>query len=87
MAIGIYEAAKDLKFRIPEDLSVIGYDDIISTSYLSPPLTTMHQPKIRTGVYSINILLEKIENKSKEFKKILLEPRLVVRESVRLLNV
>jgi len=86
LAIGIYEAAKELKFKIPQDYSVIGYDNIISTSYLCPPLTTIHQPKIRTGIYSANILLEKIEDKSKDYQKVILEPRLVKRESAMTLT-
>ncbi|MGM0368775.1 MAG: substrate-binding domain-containing protein [Actinomycetota bacterium] len=82
VAIGICEAAKELKFRIPEDYSEIGYDNIMSTSYFSPPLTTIHQPKIRTGVYIANILLEQIERKSTDFKKVVLEPRLIKRKTV-----
>lgn len=83
VAIGIYEAARELKFSIPDDYSVIGYDNIMATAYLCPPLTTVHQPKIRTGSYSAKILLEKMENISADFTQIILEPRLVIRESVK----
>jgi len=82
IAIGVYEAAKKIKFNIPGDYSVIGYDNIISTAYLSPPLTTIHQPKIRTGVYSAEILIKQIEDNA-EFEKIILKPRLVIRDSVK----
>jgi len=83
LAIGVYEASKELGFKIPDDLSVIGYDNIFMTGYLSPPLTTIHAPKIRTGRLSINILLDQIENRSSEFQKIILDIRLIERESVK----
>jgi LacI family transcriptional regulator len=86
LAIGVYEASKELGFKIPDDLSVVGYDNIFMTEYLSPPMTTIHAPKIRTGKLSINILLDQIENRDKEFHKIILDIRLVERESVKDIN-
>jgi LacI family transcriptional regulator len=83
LAIGVYEASKEIGFKIPDDLSVVGYDDIFMSSYLSPPLTTIHAPKIRTGKLSIQILLDQIENRDMEFRKIILDIRLVERDSVK----
>jgi len=83
LAIGVYEAAKEMHFNIPDDISVIGYDNIFATNYMHPPLTTVHQPKNRTGLYSINILLDQIISDSQEFKKIIIDPILIERESVR----
>ncbi|MHB8279837.1 MAG: substrate-binding domain-containing protein, partial [Candidatus Humimicrobiaceae bacterium] len=83
LAIGVYEASKEIGFNIPDDLSVVGYDNIFMTAYLSPPLTTIHAPKIRTGKLSINILLNQIEGRDKEFHKIILDVRLIERESVK----
>ena len=83
IAIGIYEASQQLQFTIPDDYSVIGYDNILATKYLAPPLTTIHQTKKRTGLYSINLLLEQIHNDAKELKKIILSPELIVRGSVK----
>lgn len=83
LALGIYEAALDLGFKIPDDFSVIGYDNIFAGKYVCPPLTTVHQPKIRIGEMSVNILLEKIDNKSEEYEKIILEPHLIARSSVK----
>jgi len=85
-AIGVYEAAQNLHFSIPDDYSIIGYDNILATKYLAPPLTTVHQPKKRTGEYSTNLILEQIKNDSKELKKIILSPKLIVRESVKKMN-
>jgi LacI family transcriptional regulator len=86
LAIGVYEASKEIGFKIPDDLSVIGYDNIFMTPYLSPPLTTIHAPKIRIGNLSIKILLDRIEGRDKESHKIILDVRLVERESVKKLT-
>ncbi|MBU2563759.1 MAG: substrate-binding domain-containing protein, partial [Actinobacteria bacterium] len=86
LAIGIYKASKEIGFIIPGDYSVIGYDNILTTSYLNPPLTTLHAPKIRVGKYSANILLNQIEGRDIEYKKIILKPRLVERGSVKKIN-
>jgi LacI family transcriptional regulator len=83
LAIGIYEAAKELNFCIPEDYSVIGYDNIFATKYISPPLTTIHQPKTRTGKFSVTILLDQITGDSKEYQRIIIDPRLIIRNSVK----
>jgi LacI family transcriptional regulator len=83
LALGVYEAALDLEFKIPDDCSVIGYDNIFAGKYVCPPLTTVHQPKIRIGEMSVSILLEKIDNKTEECEKIILEPHLIERSSVK----
>jgi LacI family transcriptional regulator len=86
IAIGVYESAIRHGFSIPEKYSVIGYDNILATKYLNPALTTLHQPKEQTGLFSINLLLEQIEKNSKEHKHIILSPELIVRKSVKVLS-
>jgi LacI family transcriptional regulator len=86
LAIGVYEAAKEKGISIPEDYSVIGYDNIFATKYISPPLTTIHQPKIRTGKFSVTVLLDQINDAGKTYQKIKLDPRLIVRDSVKKLK-
>jgi LacI family transcriptional regulator len=83
LAIGIYKASNELGFSIPGTYSVIGYDNIEITSMLSPPLTTVHQPRKRIGAESIKLLLSNIENEQKERKVIALEPYLIKRGSVK----
>jgi LacI family transcriptional regulator len=84
LAIGIYKLSKELQFSIPDDYSIIGYDDIPITEILTPPMTTVHQPRKRIGLNSVDLLLRNIENKEyKEFKIIALSPHLVKRGSVR----
>lgn len=86
LAIGVYEASREIGFKIPRDLSVVGYDNIFMTAYLAPPLTTIHAPKIRIGELSIKILLDQIEENDIEYHKIILDIRLVERESVKDIN-
>jgi DNA-binding LacI/PurR family transcriptional regulator len=58
LAIGVIEAAKELKLRIPEDLSVVGFDDIPSASLITPQLTTASQPLREKGRLAVASLLD-----------------------------
>ncbi len=86
LAIGIYKVANELGFSIPGNYSIIGYDNIEVTSALTPPLTTIHQPRKRIGRESILLLLSNIEHEERVVKNISFEPHLVVRGSVRNIN-
>ena len=86
LAIGIYKVANELGFSIPGNYSIIGYDNIEVTSALTPPLTTIHQPRKRIGRESILLLLNNIEHEERDVKNISFEPHLVVRGSVRNIN-
>jgi len=83
IAIGVYEAALQHGFSIPDRYSVVGYDNILATKYLNPALTTLHQPKEQTGLFSINLLLDQIEKDMKEHIQIILSAELIIRDSVR----
>jgi LacI family transcriptional regulator len=86
-AVGIYRVANELRFDIPGNYSIVGYDNIAVTTALSPPLTTIHQPRKEIGTESAEILLNNIENESEKERKIVtFEPFIVVRGSVRKLN-
>ena len=82
MAMGVINAANELGIKIPDDLSIIGYDDIHIAKFMSPSLTTIHQPKYRLGQAAVETLLTKLENYSKEPNVVQLEPTLVERNSV-----
>ncbi|WP_094547242.1 LacI family DNA-binding transcriptional regulator [Petroclostridium xylanilyticum] len=83
MAIGIIEAYKKMKMRIPEDLSIIGFDDIPISSTASINLTTIRQPFYEMGKMVAELLLKRINNEQCEYRKIILNPQLVVRETTR----
>ena len=82
MAIGILSAAGRLGLRVPDDLSVVGFDDIEIAHLVSPPLTTVHQPVRRKGEEACRLLLAALEHREgarAEHRR--LETRLIVRAS------
>ena len=83
MALGAISAIGEKGLRVPEDISIIGYDNIHASRFYSPPLTTVHQSKSRLGVQAVNLLFERINHKSDQKEKIEIHPELVVRKSVK----
>ncbi|MGF1765570.1 substrate-binding domain-containing protein [Aliivibrio kagoshimensis] len=83
MALATISKIQQMGLRIPEDISVIGYDNIDLSAYFSPPLTTIHQPKRRVGKTAVEILLERIKDKDHERRIFEMKPELVERSSVR----
>lgn len=82
MAMGAICAADELGLRVPQDISIIGYDNIRNARYFSPALTTIHQPKERLGQMAFSMLLDRIINKREDAQTIEVHPRLVERRSV-----
>jgi DNA-binding LacI/PurR family transcriptional regulator len=58
MALGVYDAARELGLRIPSDLSVVGFDDVPEAQWAFPQMTTVHQPLAQMGSASVNVLLQ-----------------------------
>lgn len=81
-ARGVYDAAEKRKLIIPDDLSVVGYDDVEASATMKPPLTTIHQPIFEMGRRSIQMLLDNVENNGGNSESIVLSAYLVERESV-----
>lgn len=86
MALGLMSRLQQRGIRIPEDMSVIGYDNIEISEYFSPPLTTIHQPKRRVGKNAFEILLQRIKNKEHERRIFEMHPEIVERSSVKSIN-
>jgi DNA-binding LacI/PurR family transcriptional regulator len=81
-AVGAIRALHDEGLRVPEDVSVIGFDDITGAAYGIPSLTTVRQPLEEMGRLASATLLERIKNPGREFRsELTLQPSLVVRES------
>jgi DNA-binding LacI/PurR family transcriptional regulator len=80
-AIGSIAAFQEVGLRVPDDISVVGFDDIQSAAYINPPLTTVRQPLQRMGQVAARTLLERIEGRMKYVPEIAIEPELVVRRS------
>ena len=76
-------ALKERGFRIPEDISIMGFDDNLYSRICTPRLTTVHQDADEKGRVAAQTLVSMITGKGPASKKILLETRLVIRDSVR----
>ena len=80
-AIGAIRALQEQGLRVPQDVSVLGFDDIPGAAYHAPSLTTVRQPLNRMGEVAAQTLLDRIEGKREYPSEIAIEPELVIRES------
>jgi len=85
MAIGVYKASQKIGFKIPDDISVIGYDDLPIASLVSPQLTTLKYPKEKIAEHCTEILLSKLLDNDPAIKQFSLEPDLIIRNSVKVI--
>ena len=81
MAVGALRAAAERGLEVPEDLSIVGFDDVQLASYTIPPLTTIAQPKYEIGTTAAEMLLSHIKDSKSEGERRVLPTRLVVRKS------
>ncbi len=80
IAIGAIKALKERGIKIPQDVKVIGFDDISISKYMDPPLTTIRQPIYEMGEEAVGMLIDVINNKEMEMSKVL-KTELIVRET------
>ncbi|PYU08377.1 MAG: LacI family transcriptional regulator [Acidobacteria bacterium] len=85
-AIGAMRAFQEAGLRIPEDVSVVGFDDIVSAAFCIPSLTTVRQPLKKMGRIAAETLLARIEDTGEFQSEIAVEPELVVRKSTARLS-
>ncbi len=81
MAIGALKAANECGLSVPQDVSVVGYDDIEISSYSIPPLTTVNQNKDKVAKSIFNTLLKMMNNKIASNSKVEIIPKLIVRKT------
>ncbi len=86
MAFGLYRGLEESGFSIPDDISIVGYDDIDLSEYFTPKLTTVHQPAFEMGTNAAKLIIQRIENEGIENQKISLPVSLVERDSVKKIN-
>jgi len=79
MAFGAMQAIKEKGLRIPQDIGLVGYDDISFSSLISPSLTTIRLKKQELGAESVKLLLSRINGNRKKMKKIMLNVELITR--------
>jgi LacI family transcriptional regulator len=80
-ALGLYEAARQRGLRVPQDLSVVGFDDLPVARWVSPPLTTVRQPLAEMGRAAAQILDDLIDGLPLRTNRVELSTELIVRES------
>ncbi len=81
MAFGVMEAARERGWRLPEDLSIVGFDDIPQAAHVHPALTTVRQPLEEMGRSAARLLLHYIAEPTAEVERIELPTELILRES------
>ncbi|WP_307109687.1 substrate-binding domain-containing protein [Rhodococcus sp. SORGH_AS_0303] len=81
MALGVLRALDAHGRRVPEDISLVGFDDVPDAEFYSPPLTTIRQEFSEVGVRSVEILLEQIESGKSSTRRFSIAPSLVTRAS------
>lgn len=92
LAIGVLKYAHEKHISIPNDFSLMGYDDIQFSAITNPALTTVHQLKHKMGYEAAKLIIKEINRKNKSpkrsmsVKRVVLEPYLVLRESVKSLK-
>jgi len=80
-AIGAIWAFREAGLRVPEEVSVVGFDDIPGAAYANPSLTTVRQPLSRMGQIAAQTVIERIEQHGSYVPEIAIEPEFVVRDS------
>jgi len=86
VAIGCMTAAQELKLKIPDDLSIVGFDDIDLAQEVSPPLTTVQVNKTLMGTLAVRHLCDQAELEHRVSLTTAISTRLIVRDSVRILK-
>jgi LacI family transcriptional regulator len=80
-AFGAMDAARECGLRIPQDISIMGFDDVPQASFVYPKLTTIRQPLEQMGQIAVKLLLERIKDRSLPTQHIALPTQLIVRDS------
>jgi len=81
MTLGVLESVNKHEMQIPDDISIVGFDDLPWAKAISPPLTTIKQPAYEMGQKAAELFFQRVENPSREPELVIMEPKLIVRES------
>ncbi len=80
-AVGAFGVARRMRLRIPEELAIVGYNDIPLATRIVPSLTTVHVPIHEFGAAAARLLLEQIDTGEPSRRRVLFNPELIVRGS------
>ncbi|WP_211746847.1 LacI family DNA-binding transcriptional regulator [Paenibacillus sp. Marseille-Q4541] len=81
IAVGLYKACSELGYRIPEDISVVGFNDISAAQFMVPPLTTIRLNTEFMGETAVSLLQERLINEREMCLKVTIPTKLIIRES------
>ncbi len=81
MALGALQAIQEADLKVPDDIAIVGFDDLPPASYSSPPLTTIRQPIMRLGFKAVELLLDMIESGNPSPQRMVFDTELVIRDS------
>ncbi len=82
LAAGAYAACKEMGLKIPEHLSVVGFDNLPLAKFLDPPLTSIKQPKEEMGAYAMEMLMKRLSGEKIEKKWMMMDTKFIERKSV-----
>ena len=81
MAAGVVRAAHERGLQVPDDLALVGFDDLDQTTMIFPELTTVRQPCVEMGMRAAEILIDQLEHENEEPEHVILPTTLVIRAS------
>jgi DNA-binding LacI/PurR family transcriptional regulator len=83
MAVGAMKAVMEAGLKIPEDISVVGFDNSMVCNYITPALTTVKKPTRELSIMGAEKLLKIIEGNEVKFERIYINTELIIRDSVK----
>jgi len=81
VAIGAFKSISEAMFKIPEDIAIVGYDNIDLCSYFDPQLTSVNANGFNLGITATDMLVKLIRDRNISEIKMLLKPELIIRQS------
>jgi LacI family transcriptional regulator, repressor for deo operon, udp, cdd, tsx, nupC, and nupG len=81
MAVGVIQAVQEQGLQVPQDVSVVGFDNVQISRVVRPNLTTIDQPILQIGIKSMELMISRLEGMELKDKRIVLEANLCIRES------
>jgi DNA-binding LacI/PurR family transcriptional regulator len=81
MVAGVVRAVQERGLKVPDDLAIVGFDDLLQTTMIFPELTTIRQPCVEMGMRAAELLLDQLEHNRRERAQIILPTTLIIRES------
>jgi LacI family transcriptional regulator len=81
MAVGVLRAIKEAGLSVPNDIALVGFDDLPPATFANPQLTTVRQPIRKFGYKAVETLIDIIQNSHEPHRKIMFDTELVIRKS------